>query len=139
LLRELAVSTGLVDAWVDVLLGTYGAFPTVHMHRSGDGPGLGVGGRCGQAVGRRALLDFDATIATAHSEKELATPTWKHTFGFHPLAWTAPTSPPVKLWPGSSGRAGPGRTPPPITSGSSTSPWPTFLRPPGPGPTTAPG
>lgn len=31
-------------------------------------------------------LDIDATIVVAHSEKELASPTWKHTFGFHPLA-----------------------------------------------------
>jgi hypothetical protein len=30
-------------------------------------------------------LDFDATIVTAHSDKELAAPTWKHTYGFHPL------------------------------------------------------
>jgi hypothetical protein len=30
-------------------------------------------------------LDFDATIVVAHSDKELATPTWKKTFGFHPL------------------------------------------------------
>lgn len=30
-------------------------------------------------------LDLDATIVIAHSEKELAAPTWKHTFGFHPL------------------------------------------------------
>ena len=30
-------------------------------------------------------LDIDATIVTAHSEKELAAPTWKKTFGFHPL------------------------------------------------------
>jgi len=30
-------------------------------------------------------LDIDATILIAHSEKELAAPTWKHTFGFHPL------------------------------------------------------
>ena len=31
-------------------------------------------------------VDIDATIVTAHSEKEQATPTWKKTFGFHPLA-----------------------------------------------------
>ncbi len=31
------------------------------------------------------FLDLDATIVIAHSEKELASPTWKHTFGFHPL------------------------------------------------------
>jgi hypothetical protein len=30
-------------------------------------------------------LDIDATIVVAHSDKELATPTWKKTFGFHPL------------------------------------------------------
>ena len=30
-------------------------------------------------------LDIDATIVVAHSDKELAAPTWKKTFGFHPL------------------------------------------------------
>jgi hypothetical protein len=142
LLRELAVSTGLVDAWDDVLLGTYRAFPTVHMPgrvladlavavadgaRSisdlaslRDQPGLCGpvastatawrvldrvaeghldGLRAARATARASAwaagaappldgelyLDFDATIVIAHSEKELATPTWKHTFGFHPL------------------------------------------------------
>jgi Transposase DDE domain group 1 len=32
------------------------------------------------------FLDLDATIVIAHSEKEWAAPTWKRTFGFHPLA-----------------------------------------------------
>ena len=31
-------------------------------------------------------MDIDATIVVAHSEKEQAAPTWKKTFGFHPLA-----------------------------------------------------
>lgn len=31
------------------------------------------------------VIDLDATIVLAHSEKEGATPTWKRTFGFHPL------------------------------------------------------
>ena len=31
-------------------------------------------------------VDIDATIVIAHSEKEKAAPTWKKTFGFHPLA-----------------------------------------------------
>jgi hypothetical protein len=31
-------------------------------------------------------LDFDATLLTAHSEKERAAPTYKRGFGFHPLA-----------------------------------------------------
>lgn len=31
------------------------------------------------------IIDFDATIVVAHSEKERAKATWKRTFGFHPL------------------------------------------------------
>lgn len=31
------------------------------------------------------VVDIDATIVVAHSEKEAAAPTFKHTFGFHPL------------------------------------------------------
>jgi len=31
------------------------------------------------------VIDLDATIVLAHSETEGATPTWKRTFGFHPL------------------------------------------------------
>ena len=30
-------------------------------------------------------VDTDATLLTAHSEKELAAPTYKRGFGFHPL------------------------------------------------------
>lgn len=43
---------------------------------AGAGPDLSV----------EQAVDFDATIAIAHSEKQDAAPTWKHTFGFHPLA-----------------------------------------------------
>jgi DDE family transposase len=40
------------------------------------------------ADGGPVTVDLDATIVTAHSEKEQATPTWKKTFGFHPMtAW----------------------------------------------------
>lgn len=31
------------------------------------------------------VLDFDATLLTAHSDKEQAAPNYKHGFGFHPL------------------------------------------------------
>lgn len=31
------------------------------------------------------VLDVDASIVLCHSEKESATPTWKKTFGYHPL------------------------------------------------------
>jgi hypothetical protein len=33
----------------------------------------------------RVVVDLDATVVLAHSEKEGATPTFKRTFGFHPL------------------------------------------------------
>ena len=34
------------------------------------------------------MVDLDATIVIAHSEKEQAAPTWKKTLGFHPVtAW----------------------------------------------------
>lgn len=36
-------------------------------------------------MSKELVLDMDATIVIAHSEKELASATWKHTFGFHPL------------------------------------------------------
>jgi hypothetical protein len=36
-------------------------------------------------LGGELCLDIDATIVVAHSEKELATATWKKTFGHHPL------------------------------------------------------
>jgi Transposase DDE domain group 1 len=37
------------------------------------------------ADGGLVTVDIDATIVTAGSEKEQAAPTWKKTFGFHPL------------------------------------------------------
>jgi Transposase DDE domain group 1 len=40
------------------------------------------------ADGGPVIIDLDATIVIAHSEKEQACPTWKKTFGHHPLtAW----------------------------------------------------
>ncbi len=35
--------------------------------------------------GRMLVLDFDASIIVAHSDKQDAAPTWKHSFGMHPL------------------------------------------------------
>jgi hypothetical protein len=35
--------------------------------------------------GGQVIIDLDATLVTAHSEKELAAPTFKRGFGFHPL------------------------------------------------------
>jgi hypothetical protein len=36
-------------------------------------------------VGDQVIIDLDATLVTAHSEKELAAATFKRGFGFHPL------------------------------------------------------
>jgi hypothetical protein len=35
--------------------------------------------------GGQVIIDMDATLVTAHSDKELAAPTFKRGFGFHPL------------------------------------------------------
>jgi hypothetical protein len=45
-----------------------------------------AGERAPGADGNLIPVDIDATIVLAHSEKEKAAPTWKKTFGFHPLA-----------------------------------------------------
>jgi Transposase DDE domain group 1 len=37
------------------------------------------------ADGGPVIIDLDATIVIAHSEKEQAAPTWKKTFGHHPM------------------------------------------------------
>jgi hypothetical protein len=37
------------------------------------------------ADGALVCVDIDATIVTAHSDKQQAAPTWKKTFGFHPV------------------------------------------------------
>jgi hypothetical protein len=47
----------------------------------------------GTDLGATVVLDVDATIVVAHSEKEQAAPTFKKTFGFHPLGvWCDNTS-----------------------------------------------
>ena len=45
-----------------------------------------AGDRAPGADGGLIPVDLDATIVVAHSEKEKAAPTWKKTYGFHPLA-----------------------------------------------------
>jgi hypothetical protein len=44
-----------------------------------------AGERAPGAGGTPIPVDLDATIVIAHSEKEHAAPTWKHTYGFHPM------------------------------------------------------
>ena len=45
-----------------------------------------AGDRAPGGDGSLIPVDIDATIVIAHSDKEKAAPTWKRTFGFHPLA-----------------------------------------------------
>ena len=76
---------------------------------------------------RPLVIDIDATLVTAQSEKESAAPTFKRGFGFHPL-WAF-----VDHGPEGSGeplsvllRAGkPAPTPPPTTSRWPSRRWPT--------------
>ena len=62
------------------------------------------------ADGTLIPVDIDATIVIAHSDKEQARPTWKKTYGFHPLAAFADHGPDgggeplaMKLRPGNAG------------------------------------
>jgi hypothetical protein len=66
-------------------------------------------------LGAVVVLDVDATIVVAHSEKESATPTFEGSFGFHPIAvWCDNTTEMLaaRLRPG---KARPDPTPPPNT------------------------
>lgn len=47
--------------------------------------GLPASRVAGTDLGDTVVLDVDATIVVTHSEKEQASPTFKKTFGFHPL------------------------------------------------------
>ena len=48
--------------------------------------GLPASGAAGTDLGDTVVLDVDATLVTAHSEKEQAAANFKGGFGFHPLA-----------------------------------------------------
>jgi hypothetical protein len=55
--------------------------------------GLAASKVAGTDLGSTVVLDVDATIVIAHSEKESAAPTFQRTFGFHPLGvWCENTS-----------------------------------------------
>ncbi len=56
---------------------------------AGGFPWIGVAGK---TLTGWLVIDMDATLITAHSDKENARPTWKMGYGFHPLgAWLANT------------------------------------------------
>ena len=62
----------------------------------------------------RLTIDLDATLITAHSEKEQAAGNYKDGYGFHPLPPIRTR--PVRRWRCCCAPGTPARTPPPITS-----------------------
>jgi hypothetical protein len=46
----------------------------------------------GQTLAGWVVIDMDATLVTAYSDKEGAAPTWKKGYGFHPLAAWCPNT-----------------------------------------------
>lgn len=74
-------------------------------------------------------MDVDASLLTAHSEKQGAAATYKHGFGFHRCwcSWTVPTWVTVKPSPRCCDLGTAGATPPPITSRCWTWPWRSYL------------
>jgi hypothetical protein len=70
------------------------------------GDGVPASRVAGTDLGEAIVLDVDATIVIAHSEKQKAAPTFKRSFGFHPLGvWCDNTSEflAAKLRPGNAG------------------------------------
>jgi hypothetical protein len=61
------------------------------------GAGAGAGDRLGWGAAPPGplVLDLDATLVDAHSDKQGAAPTYKHSFGFIRCwpTWTAVTAP----------------------------------------------
>ena len=61
----------------------------------------------GRDIGERVVvLDVDSTLLIAHSDKEGAAPTYKHTFGFHPILVTCDNTGEllaIRLRPGNAG------------------------------------
>jgi Transposase DDE domain group 1 len=72
----------------------------------------------GVSVTDPLVLDVDATLVTAHSDKENARPTFKKGYGFHPLCVFVDHGPAGtgSRWRSCYGRATPARTPLPTTS-----------------------
>ncbi len=56
----------------------------------------------GPDISAGLVIDLDATITVAHSEKQNAAATWKRTYGSTRCwpTWTGPTSRAVRRWPG---------------------------------------
>ena len=44
-----------------------------------------LAGAAAPGAGGQVIVDLDATIVISHSDKDHARPTWKKTYGFHPM------------------------------------------------------
>ena len=71
------------------------------------------------------IVDLDATLVTAHSDKQDAAPTFKKGFGFHPCAGSSTTAPrePGNRWRSCCAPARPARTPPADPRACGEPPW----------------
>lgn len=90
-----------------------------------------LAGTPGSRAGGQVVVDIDATLVAAHSDKESAAPTYKRGYGFHPmLALTTTAMPgPARRWWGSCGPGRPRRGRRATTSVFSTRPWSSSPRP----------
>ena len=96
------------------------------VRRPGSGAGSGLGRRGRPPAGRPLYIDLDATLVIDHSDnKQDAAPTWKKSFGHHPLLAFL-DRPEIAGGEALAGRccaeATPARTPPPTTSACWSSP-----------------
>src|SRR6202012_4693201 len=82
-------SDPVVSRLVSVLAGDLPrALKAIRAARAAARPPAGAVGAAPGAGGGLVTVDLDATIVIAHSDKDQAAPTWKKTFGFHPMtAW----------------------------------------------------
>lgn len=81
--RLITALAGEVGTVVGAIRSARAAARAVAWERAGDrAPDHGID------AGDPIVIDLDATLVTAHSDKEWAAPTFKHGYGFHPLgAW----------------------------------------------------
>lgn len=76
-----------VSCLIDTLAASRPGGPDRDSLRAGPSPqtGLAVGRRAAPDAGGRVSVDLDGVLVVAHSDKEDAAPTWKRTYGHHPL------------------------------------------------------
>jgi hypothetical protein len=70
---------------VDALAAPRREGPAGHPFRTGPSPPAHLAGQAAPDADGTVTVDLDGVLVIAHSDKEDATPTWKRTYGHHPL------------------------------------------------------